>query len=123
MKRDFKNIKVWKSADDLATLIYSATRAFPKEELFGIVSQIRRAAVSIPSNIAEGAARKNIKEYLQFLYIAQGSIAELEYLLHLSVRIGYLRDSEYNKLDDLRNQTAKMLYGLINYIEKDAKAH
>jgi len=122
MKRDFRNIKAWKNADDLATLVYSATKTFPKEELYGLVSQIRRATVSIPSNIAEGAARKNIKEYLQFLYIAQGSISELEYLLHLSKRIGYLKDSEYNKLDDLRNQTAKMLYGLINYIEKETKA-
>ena len=121
MKRNFRNIKAWKSADDLATLIYSTTKTFPKEELYGLVSQIRRAAVSIPSNIAEGAARKSIKEYLQFLYIAQGSISELEYLLHLSKRIGYLRDSEYNKLDDLRNQTAKMLYGLIDYIEKETK--
>jgi four helix bundle protein len=122
MKRDFRNIKAWKNADDLATLVYSATKTFPKEELYGLVSQIRRATVSIPSNIAEGAARKTIKEYLQFLYIAQGSISELEYLLHLSKRIGYLKDSEYNKLDSLRNQTAKMLYGLINYIEKETKA-
>ncbi|MDD5326200.1 MAG: four helix bundle protein [Phycisphaerae bacterium] len=122
MKRDFRNIKAWKSADDLATLVYSATKTFPKEELYGLVSQIRRAAVSIPSNIAEGAARKTIKEYLQFLYIAQGSISELEYLLHLSKRIGYLKDSEYNNLDGLRDETAKMLYGLINYIEKETKA-
>jgi four helix bundle protein len=122
MKRDFRNIKAWKNADDLATLVYSATKTFPKEELYGLVSQIRRATISIPSNIAEGAARKTIKEYLQFLYIAQGSISELEYLLHLSKRIGYLKDSEYDKLDGLRNQTAKMLYGLINYIEKETKA-
>ncbi|MFZ0035535.1 MAG: four helix bundle protein [Sedimentisphaerales bacterium] len=122
MKRDFRNIKAWKNADDLVTLVYSATKTFPKEEIYGLVSQIRRATVSIPSNIAEGAARKNTKEYLQFLYIAQGSISELEYLLHLSKRIGYLKDSEYNKVDELRNQTAKTLYGLINYIEKETKA-
>lgn len=121
MKRDFRNIKAWKNADDLATLIYSVTKTFPKEELYGLTSQIRRAAVSIPANIAEGAARKNTKEYLQFLYIAQGSASELEYLLHLSKRTGYLKDSEYDKLEDLREQTAKMLYGLISYIEKESK--
>jgi four helix bundle protein len=122
MKRDFRDIKAWKNADDLAALIYSATRAFPKEELYGLTSQIRRATVSIPSNIAEGAARKTTKEYLQFLYIAQGPISELEYLLHLSKRIGYLKDSEYDRLDGLINQTAKTLYGLISYIEKETKA-
>jgi four helix bundle protein len=121
MKRDFRNIKAWKNADDLATQIYSVTKSFPKEELYGLTSQIRRAAVSVPTNIAEGAARKNTKEYLQLLYIAQGSISELEYLLHLSKRIGYLKDNEHDKVNDLRDQTAKTLYGLINYIEKETK--
>ena len=122
MKRDFRNIKAWTNADDLVTQIYSATKDFPKEEIYGVVSQIRRAAVSIPSNIDEGAARKTAKEYLQFLYIAQGSLSELEYLLYLSKKLGYLKDIGYDKLDDLRNQTAKTLYGLINYIEKETKA-
>jgi four helix bundle protein len=121
MKRNFRNIKAWTNADDLATQIYSATKTFPKEEIYGLVSQIRRASVSIPSNIAEGAARKNTKEYLQFLYIAQGSISELEYLLHLSKKLGYLKESEYDKLDSLRAQAAKTLYGLINYIEKETE--
>ncbi len=84
MGRDFKNIKAWQYADDLAVLAYSKTRSFPKEELYGITSQLRRAVVSVPANIAEGANREHKKEYLHFLYIARGSMAETEYLLHLS---------------------------------------
>jgi four helix bundle protein len=73
-----KDLDVWNRATDLAAEVYSITGQFPKEELFGLVSQTRRAAVSVPSNIAEGAARSSRKEYIQFLYVALGSIAELE---------------------------------------------
>lgn len=84
MGRDFKKIKAWQYADDLAVLVYSKTKSFPREELYGITSQLRRAAVSVPTNIAEGASREHKKEYVHFLYIARGSIAETEYLLHLA---------------------------------------
>ena len=121
MARNFKNIKAWQHADDLAVLVYSKTRSFPKEELYGITSQLRRAAVSVPTNIAEGASREHKREYVHFLYVARGSIAEAEYLLHLSRRIGYLQDNEYKKAEDLRKETAKTLQGLINSVKKEAK--
>jgi four helix bundle protein len=86
--------------------------------LYGIISQLRRAAVSMPTNIAEGACREHKKEYLRFLYVARGSIAEVEYLLYLSRRIGYLKKDEYKQVEDLRKKTAKTLHGLINSVKK-----
>ena len=119
MPRDFKNIKAWQYADDLAVLVYSKTKSFPKEELYGITSQLRRAAVSVPTNIAEGASREHKKEYLHLLYVARGSIAEVEYLLHLSKRVGYLKDDEYKQVEDRRQEAAKTLYGQINSVKHD----
>ncbi len=121
MARDFKNIKAWQYADDLAVLVYFKTKSFPKEELYGITSQLRRAVVSVPTNIAEGASREHKKEYLHFLYVARGSIAEVEYLLHLSRRIGYLKDDEYRQVEDRRKEAAKTLQGLINSVKKDTQ--
>ena len=107
MGRDFRNIKAWQYAD------------FPKEESYGITSQLRRAAVSIPTNIAEGAGRDHYKEYLQFLNIAVGSISEVAYLLHLSNRLCYLKNSDYEGIEEVRIETAKTLHGLINAVKKD----
>ena len=121
MGRNFKNIKAWQYADDLAVLVYSKTKSLPREELYGITSQLRRAVVSIPANIAEGANREHKKEYLHFLYIAMGSMAETEYLLHLSRRLEYLKDDEYKKLEDLRKESARTLYGLINSVKEETK--
>ena len=120
MARNFKNIKAWQHADDLAVLVYSKTRSFPKEELYGITSQLRRAVVSVPANIAEGASREHKKEYLHFLYVARGSMAEAEYLLHLSKRVGYLKNDEYRQVEDPRKEAAKTLQGLINSVKKEA---
>lgn len=113
MGRDFKNIKAWQFADKLALGIYKSSQHFPKEELYGLVSQIRRAAVSVPANIAEGSARNSDKEYIQFLYIAKSSLAEVEYLLHLSHNLGYLDDADFMSLDNVRIEAAKTLHGLI----------
>jgi len=121
MGRNFKNIKAWQYADDLAVLVYSKTKSFPREELYGITSQLRRASVSVPANIAEGASREHKREYLNFLYIARGSMAENEYLLHLSRRLGYLQDDEHKKLEDLRKEAAKTLPGLITAVKKDVE--
>ena len=100
-------------------MIYSKTRSFPKEELYGITSQLKRAAISVPANIAEGASREHKKEYLNFLYIARGSIAETEYLLHLANRLKYFQDDDYKKLEEFRKETAKILQGLINSVKKE----
>ena len=117
MGRDFKKIKAWQYADDLSVLIYNKSKSFPKEEIYGIISQLRRAAVSVPTNIAEGSGRKHGKDYLRFLLIARGSMAEIEYLLHFSKRIGYLREADFKNLEDQRIKAARTLNGLIVAVE------
>ena len=99
--QSYRDLKVWQVGMDLAEECYLATRIFPKEELYGMISQIRRASASIPANIAEGHGRKTKKEYIQFLYIAQGSLKELETHLMLARRVK-LSSSEV--IDSLLNQ-------------------
>jgi len=118
MGRDYKKIRAWQLADELAFLIYKATQHFPKQEMWGLTSQMRRAAISVPANIVEGATRNHKKEYLQFLYTSLGSLAELGYYIEFSARIGYLNDTELKDLSGLHEQTSKTLRALINYIEK-----
>jgi four helix bundle protein len=89
MVKSFRDLDVWRLGLDLAEAVYQCTSSFPKHELFGLTAQMRRAAVSIPSNIAEGRARSSTKELLQFLAIARGSLAELETQFELALRLGY----------------------------------
>jgi len=98
---------------NLVVLTYKLTGQFPKEELFGLSSQMRRAAVSIPSNIAEGHGRNSEKELIRFLYISLGSASELETQLLLSNKLGFLTDESFNKLNDINNEVVKMLVSLI----------
>ncbi|MCF8229269.1 MAG: four helix bundle protein [Bacteroidales bacterium] len=112
---DHKNLDVWKKSVDFVTLIYSVTVKFPSEEKFGLVNQLRRAAVSIPSNIAEGSARKNDKEFIQFLFIALGSSAEIETQLIISENLGFIKDKE-SILDQL-STVRKLLKGTVNYLQ------
>lgn len=119
--RDYKNIKVYQLGDDLVVEVYKATQNFSKEELYGLTSQLRRAVVSIPTNISEGASRQHKRDYLHFLYISRGSMAETEYLLHLSNRLEYLNNDEFKKIDLLREEAAKTLFGLITSVEKETK--
>ena len=118
--RDFKNIKAWQHADKLAILIYKRTRSFPKEELYGITSQLRRAAISAPTNIAEGASREHKNEYLQFLFIARGSLYESNYLLHVSRRLGFLTENNYRELINLLEEATKTLHGLIKSVKQES---
>jgi len=113
-----KDMDVWKVAMELVEEIYRLTKGFPKEEMYGLSSQLRRAAVSIPSNIAEGAARQTRKEYIQFLYYAQGSMSELETQLDLSNRLSYLTAESLTKIEDIRERVGKMLYGLIRKLKR-----
>ena len=109
-----KDLDVWKAAMELAKLVYLITSKFPKKELYGLTQQIRRSAVSIPSNIAEGAARNSRKEFIQFLHISLGSLAELETQLLLSEKLGFLQIKEIeNDVERIR----KMLIGLIKYLK------
>ncbi|MDR1812999.1 MAG: four helix bundle protein [Candidatus Fibromonas sp.] len=110
--QDYKELIVWQEAMNLAEMIYAQTKNFPKEELYGIISQIRRAAVSIPANIAEGYGRKNRAEYLNFLSIANGSLTETETHLLLSKRIGYLTKEQMNELQKQLNIVGKLLTAL-----------
>ena len=107
---NYKNLRVWQKADELAFAVYKMTRKFPKDELYGITSQLRRAAVSIPTNIVEGYARKGNKELTHFLSIAMGSLAETEYLIEFSSKLGYLSANDVSELEALRAETGKMLW-------------
>jgi four helix bundle protein len=106
-----KELKVYQKAMDLVTEIYQMTKLFPPEEKYGLTSQVRRASISVPSNIAEGAARKNTKEYIQFLYYSLGSAAEIETQLEISKRLGFIDDIE--KINKNNNEIIYMLTGLI----------
>jgi four helix bundle protein len=119
MARNFKSIKAWQLADDLAVAIYDATKSFPSQERYGLTLQMRRAAVSVPANIAEGATRISPKEYTQFLSIAKGSLAEVEYYIHLGTRLGYLTESQEPHLVQLQSQTARTLHGLFRYLQRE----
>jgi four helix bundle protein len=116
MGRNFKTLKAWELADNLAVELYRITRTFPKEELYGLTSQIRRAAVSVPANIAEGASRQTKKDFIHFLVIARASLAEVEYYIHLTQRLGYLSVEEGIKLSAMLKETAITLNGYINSI-------
>ena len=108
-----KDLNVWKKSMNLVVLTYKLTGLFPKEEIFGLSSQMRRASVSIPSNIAEGHARNSEKELIRFLYISLGSASELETQLLISNKLGFLNEESFNKINDMNNEVVKMLVSLI----------
>lgn len=121
--RTHKDLKVWQNSIKLVTTIYTVTNSFPREELFGLTSQIRRAAVSIPSNIAEGAARRSKKEFTQFLYIALGSQQELDTQLIISYNLRYIDSNMYNSISTELNTLGKMIMGLINSNKNQMTSH
>ncbi|CAM3324156.1 four helix bundle protein [Empedobacter stercoris] len=110
-----KNLEVWQKAIAFVTDVYNQTGNFPKEEIYGLVSQLRRSAVSVPSNIAEGAARQSNKEYIQFLYVALGSLMELDTQLSIANNLNFLSDESLNDLQSKTDEIGKMLNGLIKY--------
>lgn len=112
-------LEVWKTADDLAFEIYQITKQFPKEEIYGITSQIRRSALSIPTNIVEGYSRKGDKELARFINISLGSLAETKYLVYFSNRLGYFQDSEYNKLKQGYNTLGKLLWRFYEKVSRN----
>jgi len=112
-----KNLKVWEEAISLVTDIYKQTETFPKSELYGITNQIRRSSVSIPSNIAEGAARHSQKEFIQFLYIALGSASELETQLIIAENLGFIDNNKNGELKMKLDSISKMLSGLIRNVK------
>lgn len=106
----YKKLIVWQKADELAYRIYLATKAFPKEEIYGIISQLRRAALSVPTNIVEGYGRQSKNELRQFLNTALGSLAETEYLLDFSLRLKYLTQEQCKRLQVLRHEAGSLLW-------------
>ena len=112
MKQDFRDLLVWQKAIAFVTDIYRATQTFPKDEQYGLTSQLRRAAVSIPSNIAEGQGRLTRGEFRQFLGHAKGSLCEVETQLVIARNLGYLTESQ--PLLDKLSEVARMLNGLLN---------
>ena len=110
--RSYKDLKVWSQALDFGVEIYRLTRNFPREETYGLRAQVRRAATSVALNLAEGRSRAGTKEFLNFLSIALGSLAETETLLTLSQRLGYLSDQETNSLMSRAEEIGRMLRGL-----------
>ena len=116
--KSHKDLDVFKKSIDFVTDIYAITKAFPNEEKYGLSSQIRRAAVSIPSNISEGAARNHKKEYIQFLYISLGSASECETQIIISENLKYLSHEKSILMQDNLNDIKNMLIGLIKYLKR-----
>ena len=113
-----KDLRIWQQSIEMVTSIYLMTKAFPKDELFGLVSQMRRAAVSVPSNIAEGYARGTDREKLHFLRISSGSLSEVETQLILSLNLGYVSQETYDELSERVTSVWKQLNALISSVKK-----
>lgn len=117
-EKDYKNLEVWKESRKLVSLIYSIVKLFPEDEKYGLTSQLKRASISVPSNIAEGIARKHNNETKQFFYIAKGSIYEIETQIYLALDLGFISQDKsvliFNQVVTVR----KLLIGFIKYLEK-----
>ena len=113
------NLEVWKIADDLAFEIYQTTKQFPKEEIYGITSQIRRSALSIPTNLVEGYSRKGDKELSRFVNISLGSLAETKYLLYFSNRLGYIKGQDYQKFKAGYDVLGKLFWRFYEAIQRN----
>jgi four helix bundle protein len=119
MSTDYKELAVWQKAMELVQEVYRCTRAFPKDEMFGLTSQMRRGAVSVPSNIAEGKGRYSNKELIQFLYKARGSLMELETQIEIARGLGYM-DSQVARLLSAKTiEVTRILNGLISRFQQD----
>ena len=116
--RDHTKLRAFELGDEMAVLTYKVTSKFPKDEIFGLISQMRRAAVSVPSNIVEGSARESQTEYLRFLEIAFGSLKEMHYQFSLACRLGYIEESEMNEYEIKIVETEKVLGALIRSLRK-----
>ena len=118
--RDFKTLQVWHKAHAIVLRLYKVTASFPKEELYGLTSQIRRAVVSIPANLAEGCGRDTQAELARFVHIASGSAVELEYHVLLAHDLGFIDQQTFSELDASINEVNKMLAGFAKTIQSNA---
>jgi len=117
--RDHRKLRAFELADKVALMIYQITKQFPKEELYGLTSQMRRAAVSVPSNIVEGCARESQTEYRRFMEIAFGSLRELHYQFDLSKRLGYINQTESENYEKTLTETEKVLNALVRSVRNN----
>lgn len=117
MKQNFKDLVVWQRAMDLVPVVYQVVQSLPKEETYALGSQIRRAMISVPANIAEGQARQHPKEFLQHLAIAKGSLAELLTLLIVCQRLNYIQEPTLKDLEHQISLIARPLHGLMNRLK------
>ncbi|HEV8723206.1 MAG TPA: four helix bundle protein [Candidatus Binatia bacterium] len=118
MEKPHKKLDAWKLSMDLVCDVYRATEEFPSQERYGLIDQIRRATISIPSNIAEGAARQTKKEFSNYLHIAQGSLSELDTQIELARRLSYVNNKTWENLDDGMERIDKLISGLIHHLTK-----
>ena len=116
--RHYRDLLVWQKAVGWVEAIYSATHGWPQDERFGLISQVRRAAVSVPSNIAEGCARRSTGDFVRFLSISRGSLAEVETQLIIATRLGYLDEPTQASLLEAADELSRMLAGLIAKLEE-----
>ena len=111
-----KDLDAWSKAIELVEAVYSVTKAFPRTEIYGLTNQLRRAAVSVPSNIAEGAARSSAKEFIQFLHVALGSVSEVETQVIIAQRLGYVDGA--NSIEEQIEGVRRLILGLIRYLRR-----
>lgn len=117
--RDFRKLQIWEKSHDLTLRLYELTSQFPRNEIYGLTSQIRRACASIPTNIAEGCGRDSSAEFMRFLHIAMGSASETEYLILLAHELKYLNTNEYTELVNAIISVKKMLSSLLKRLKTD----
>ncbi len=122
MVNSYKDLIVWQKSMDLVVALYELTENFPKEEIYGLTSQMRRAAISIPSNIAEGRSRSGKKEFTQFLRIAYGSGAELETQIEIAKRLKKTKNLDYSTVDSLLNEVMRMLNRMTSSLKNSSKS-
>ncbi|HUV50266.1 MAG TPA: four helix bundle protein [Anaerolineae bacterium] len=120
MIKSYRDLEVWQKAMDLVVICYKMTKEFPKNEIYGLASQLQRAAVSIPANIAEGRQRQHSKEFLQHLSIACGSLAEVETHIQIAGRLNYINENQIDKMLNKAEEIGRMLNGLRRSIKKKA---
>jgi len=117
-EQNYKNLDVWKESRKLVSIVYSLAKNFPEEEKFGLTSQIKRAYISIPSNIAEGLGGNSKKETRQFVYIAKGSLYEVETQIYLALDLGFLQENQTEEIFNQITTVRKLIIGFIKYLEK-----
>ncbi len=120
-KKPHKNLIAWQKAMNLVTAIYNETKIFPKEEIYGLTSQLRRAAVSVPSNIAEGAADRTVQQFANFLSNAVGSLNEIDTQIEVAFHLGYISENAYQRIGKMLDECLALTYGLRRSLEKNSK--